>query len=162
MSLQFFSHPSSQDRASGRQNKAARPASAANVYVLQLSPEQAATVDRLLHELFQSLTVLSGTCDLALTGRQVATANPTLTALLRLHARQAEAAMHELRDLSLTTAPVLTELSQGLTVLVLAADMIANDQIVRAEALSFYDLLRRNTTTTLRCLRQLYSEFGLE
>lgn len=162
MSLQFFSHPSSQDRKPGRQNKESRAGQSASVYSLQLSTEQAAEVERLLHDLFQSLTVLDGTSDLALTGQQVSASDPALHALLHIHARQAETAMHQLRELSLTTSPVITELSQSLTVLVLAADMLTGNQIAREETLCFYELLRRNANTTMRCLRHLYSEFGLE
>ena len=48
---------------------------------------------------------------------------------LRPNARQAEAAMHRLRELHLPQTPAATELSQSLTVLVLVADMLVQGQL---------------------------------
>jgi hypothetical protein len=116
-------------------------------------------VQRLLQQLFQSLTVLGSTSDLALTGRGTSAADQELRSQLGPYARRAEAAMHELRDLRIVTSPVLTDLSQSLTVLVLAADMIGNGQLAGSEALAFYDLLRRNTEAAMRALTELVKLF---
>jgi hypothetical protein len=145
-------HPSREIRVPAL-DRAARP---------QLTAQQAETVHRLLQELFQSLTVLGTTSDLALTGQVTTAMDQAVRARLHQHARQAEAAMHTLRDMRLTVSPILTDLSQSLTVLVLAADMLTDGQLSGAEALSFYDLLRRNADTTMKCLNHLYVDFGLE
>jgi len=162
MSSQLFAFPPKHDLKPVRSPKDVRTTYSDRLPVPKLNMEQAAKVGPLLQQLFQSLTVLGGTSDLALTGRAASATDQALRAQLSPNARQAEAAMHELRDLRLTTSPVLTELSQSLTVLVLAADMITDGQLCGTEALSFYELLRRNTDTTMRCLNQLYLIFGLE
>jgi hypothetical protein len=63
--------------------------------------------------------------------------------------------MHQLRDLRLTKSPALTDLSQSLTVLVLAADMLTQGQLSDADALTFYDLLRRNADSATKSLAEL-------
>jgi hypothetical protein len=74
---------------------------------------------------------------------------------LHPNARQAELAMHQLRDMRLTRSSALTELSQSLTVLVLAADMLTQGQLSGADALTFYGLLRRNADTAVKSLGEL-------
>jgi hypothetical protein len=63
--------------------------------------------------------------------------------------------MHQLRDLRLTKSPALTDLSQSLTVLVLAADMLGQGQLSGADALTFYSLLRRNADSAMKSLTEL-------
>jgi hypothetical protein len=157
MSLQYMTSPATPDRKPATFTKDAR-----NGRKHQLSVEQSASVNKLLQQLFESLTVLGNTSDLALTGKTNSPDGWLLRVNLHPNARQAEAAMHELRNLRLTNAPVLTDLSQSLTVLVLAADMISQEQLSGSEALSFYGLLQRNADLAMSCLSQLYSEFGLE
>jgi hypothetical protein len=162
MNSQLFSFPTKHDLKPVRSLKDVRTTYSDRLPAPQINVEQSAKVSRLLQRLFQSLTVLGSTSNLALTGRAASTTDHALHAQLHPNARQAEEAMHALRELRLTTSPVLTELSQSLTVLVLAADMIASGQLCGAEALSFYELLRRNADTTMRCLHQLYIIFGLD
>ena len=162
MNSQLFSLPSKHDLKPARSLRDVRTTQADRLPAPQLNVEQSTKVSRLLQQLFQSLTVLGNISDLALTGRAASTTDEALRDQLHPSARQAEEAMHALRALRLTTSPLLTELSQSLTVLVLAADMIGHGQLRGAEALSFYELLRRNADTTMRCLNQLYIVFGLE
>jgi len=162
MNSQLYSLPLKSGLKPMHPLKDVRTSQADRLPVPPLNMEQSAKVSRLLQQLFQSLTVLGSTSDLALTGRAASATEETLRAELHPNARCAEEAMHALRALRLTTSPVLTELSQSLTVLVLAADMIGDGQLCGTEALSFYELLRRNADTTMRCLNQLYIIFGLE
>ena len=150
------------DRKSAATTKDARGGRNVRASKQLLTIEQSTSVNKLLQQLFESLAVLGNISDLALTGKTNSPDGWLLRVHLHPNARQAEAAMHELRNLRLTTAPVLTDLSQSLTVLVLAADMIAQEQISASEALSFYGLLQRNADMAMNCLNQLYSEFGLE
>lgn len=160
MNSQLFSFPAQQELRPKR--TPSNPHAALGAPAVRLNAEQSAKTSRLLHQLFQSITVLGHTTDLALTGGTASPIAQALCATLPAHARQAEEAMHALRDLRLTSSPVLTELSQSLTVLVLAADMIATGQLAGGGALTLYDLLRRNADTAMRCLNQLYVVFGLE
>jgi hypothetical protein len=162
MNSQLFSFPTKHDLKPVRPVKDVRTAYSDRLPTPQINVEQSAKVSRLLQRLFQSLTVLGNASNLGSTSRATSPTDHAQRAQLQPNARQAEEAMHALRDLRLTTSPVLTELSQSLTVLVLAADMIAYGQRAGTEALSFYELLRRNAGTAMRCLNQLYIVFGLE
>jgi hypothetical protein len=119
-----------------------------------------------LHTLFQqlahSLTVLGGVCNLVLEASDTTTSSQALRVWLQPHARQAERAMHQLRDMRFTKSASLTELSQSLTVLVLAADMLAQGQLSGDDALAFYGLLRRNSATATRSLMELRVQFDPE
>jgi hypothetical protein len=113
----------------------------------------------LFQQLTQSLTVLSGTAELVLEGK--AAGNDSLQGLrvwLHPNARQAELSMHQLRDLRLTNSPALTDLSQSLTVLVLAADMLTQGQLSGADSLTFYGLLRRNADSAMKSLAELRAQ----
>jgi len=121
-----------------------------------------AAVHHVFQQLTQSLTVLTGAAELVLEGK---TAEPNAQAIrvwLQPNARQAEAAMHRLRDLRLTKSAAATELSQCLTVLVLAADMLVQGQLSGADALTFYGLLRRNADAAMKSLGELRSQFAPE
>jgi hypothetical protein len=109
----------------------------------------------LFQQLTQSLTVLSGTADLVLKGSPGGDALRGLRGWLHPNARTAELSMHQLRDLRLTKSPALTDLSQSLTVLVLAADMLSQGQLSGADALTFYSLLRRNADSAMKSLAEL-------
>jgi len=109
----------------------------------------------LFQQLTQSLTVLSGTAELVLDGKAGDDASQGLRVWLHPNARQAELAMHQLRDLRLTRSPALTDLSQSLTVLVLAADMLTQGQLSGADSLTFYTLLRRNADSAIKSLAEL-------
>jgi hypothetical protein len=115
-------------------------------------------IHQVFQQLTQSLTVLSGAAELVLDGK---TGTPDLQSLrdwLQPNARQAEAAMHQLRDLRLAKSPAATELSQCLTVLVLAADMLVQGQLTGADALTFYGLLRRNADSAIQSLDELRAQ----
>lgn len=118
------------------------------------------TVQNLFHQLTQALTVLDGAADLLLEGKGKDVAAQALHMWLQPSARQAEAIMHELRELRLSQFPAATELSQCLTVLVLAADMIANGQLADDQALSSYALLRRNADRAMRGLCDLRAQIS--
>lgn len=109
----------------------------------------------LFQDLAQSLTVLSGACELLVEGKRSEPIGQALRIWLQPHARRAEATMHRLRDLQLTHSPAVTDLSQSLTVLVLAADMLAHGQLSPEDSASFYDLLRRNAAVAMHSLSEL-------
>jgi len=119
-------------------------------------------VHALFQRLNQSLGVLSGACELVSASRAAAPSSQALRIWLRPHARQVELAMHSLRDMRLTRSPAATDLSQSLTVLVLAADMLAQGQLSDGDTLVFYDLLRRNSETAARSLGQLRAQLGID
>ncbi|HJZ46661.1 MAG TPA: hypothetical protein VKE41_05825 [Roseiflexaceae bacterium] len=112
----------------------------------------------LFQQLTQSLSVLSGTAELMLEGKDGHDALQGLRVWLHPNARQAELSMHQLRDLRLTKSPALTDLSQSLTVLVLAADMLTQGQLSGADSLMFYGLLRRNADSAITSLAQLRAQ----
>jgi hypothetical protein len=109
----------------------------------------------LFQQLTQSLTVLSGTAELVLEGKAGDEALQAMRVWLHPNARLAELSMHQLRDQRLTKAPALTDLCQCLTVLVLAADMLSQDQLSGADAQTFYGLLRRNADSAMKHLAEL-------
>ena len=109
----------------------------------------------LFQQLAQSLTVLSGTAELVLEGKAGDDSLQALRVWLNPNARQAELAMHQLRDQRLTKSPALTDLCQSLTVLVLAADMLTQGQLSGADSLTFYGLLRRNADSAMKNLAEL-------
>ena len=119
------------------------------------SGEGHSSLPLLFQQLSQSLSVLSGTADLVLKGSAGGDALRGLRARLHPNARTAELSMHQLRDMRLTKSPALTDLSQSLTVLVLAADMLAQGQLSGADALTFYSLLRRNADSAMKSLAEL-------
>jgi hypothetical protein len=109
----------------------------------------------LFQQLTQSLMVLSGTADLVLNGSDDDDTLRGPLGWLHPNARTAELSMHQLRDLRLTKSPALTDLSQSLTVLVLAADMLTEGQLSGADAATFYSLLRRNADSAMKSLTEL-------
>lgn len=130
--------------------------------VATFSDEVAATLQDLFQQIEQSLTVLRGLAGIVLIGSAAIPSGQSLHARLHPNARQAEAAMHDLRALGLLTSPALTDLSQHLTVLVLAADMLGNGQLSGSDTLVFYDLLMRNAENASRALDVLRSLAGFD
>jgi hypothetical protein len=112
----------------------------------------------LFQQLTQSLTVLSGTAELVLKGSAGGDTLQGLRVWLHPNARTAELSVHQLRNLRLPNLPALTDLSQSLTVLVLAADMLTQGQLSGADALTFYSLLRRNAASAKKSLAELRSQ----
>jgi hypothetical protein len=116
------------------------------------------TLPALFHQLSQALTVLSSTAELLSDGRSHAPPVQTLRMWLQPNARQAEDAMHRLRNMRLAKTSAATELSQCLTVLVLAADMLINGQLTGSGAQETYDLLRRNADRAMKSLVELRAQ----
>ena len=121
-------------------------------------PEAHRSLPLLFQQLTQSLTVLSGTAELILEGKAGDDALQGLRVWLHPHARQAELSMHQLRDLRVTKSSALTDLSQSLTVLVLAADMLVQGQLSGADSLVFYGLLRRNADSAIKSRAELRAQ----
>jgi hypothetical protein len=109
-------------------------------------------------QLAHALTVLSGAADLMLANKPAGAHPQTLRVWLRPNARQAEEAMHRLRELRLGPTHAMTELSQCLTILVLAADMLSEGQLSEADANECYELLRRNANRAVSGLCELYTQ----
>lgn len=109
----------------------------------------------LFQQLTQSLKVLSSTAELVLKDNTGSDALRGLRVWLHPNARIAELSVHQLRGMRLTKSPALTDLSQSLTVLVLAADMLTHGQLSGADALTFYSLLRRNADSATKSLAEL-------
>ena len=134
---------------------AAADMSATEQLALGYTGEEHSGLTLLFQQLTQSLTVLSGTADLVLKDGAGGDALQGLRVWLHPNARTAELTMHQLRDMRLTKSPALTDLSQSLTVLVLAADMLIQGQLSGADALTFYSLLRRNADSAMKSLIEL-------
>jgi len=109
------------------------------------------------NQLAHALTVLSGAADLMLANKQSGANVQRLRTVLRPSARQAEAAMHRLRELRLGPTHAMTELSHCLTILVLAADMLSEGKLSEADAQECYELLRRNANRAVTGLYELYA-----
>lgn len=119
------------------------------------------TMQSVFQQLAQSLTMLSSEAEFILGDKASEAPQPPMT-WLQPNARQAEAAMHRLRELHIPQSPAATELSQSLTVLVLVADMLVQGQLSGADALSSYELLRRNADRATRSLGELRAQYDAE
>lgn len=121
---------------------------------------QGATMEGVFHQLAQCLVVLGDETELMLESRVAGESNPAhLRTWLQPKARQAEAAMHQLRELHLAQTSAGTELSQSLTVLVLVADMLVQGQLYGDSARDSFDLLRRNAERAMKSLHELRAQF---
>jgi hypothetical protein len=118
------------------------------------------SVRAIFKQLAHALTVLSGAADLMLANTQENPTVQSLRAWLRPNARQAEEAMHRLRELRLGPSHAMTELSQCLTILVLAADMLCAGQLSEADANECYELLRRNANRAVTGLYELNGQIN--
>lgn len=116
------------------------------------------SLQTVMRQLSKSLTVLASTADLVVQGRVNGVASQSLLIWLQPNARQAEAALHRLREYRLTGSPAATELIQCLTVLVLAADMIVQGQLSGNASVETYDLLRRNADRAMKSLHELKAQ----
>lgn len=112
----------------------------------------------IMRQLSKSLTVLTSTADILLQGRVTGAAAQPFIIWLQPNARQAETALHRLREYRLTSSPTATELTQCMTVLVLAADMIVQGQLSGSIPLETYELLRRNADRAMKCLHDFRAE----
>jgi hypothetical protein len=108
-----------------------------------------------LHQLTQSLTVLSNAAELVHDERALTLGAQPLRVWLQPNARQAEASLHRLREFRLAQIPATTDLIQCLTVLVLAADMLIQGHLSDTGTAETYDLLRRNADRAMKSLHLL-------
>lgn len=129
--------------------------------LLPLSDEVVKTLEHLFQQLSQSLSVLNSLSSFVTTGKASAPTGQSLQGWLQPNARIAEAAMHQLRDMRLIKSPLLTSLSQNLTVLVLATDMLSQGHAAGSDALAFYDLLQRNADSAIGALYELRAQLGI-
>jgi hypothetical protein len=124
------------------------------------------TPDDSLQDIFTQLThalsVLNGAADLLLTNKQNGPNTQHLGAWLQPQARKAEDAMHRLRELHSGPSSALTDLSQCLTILVLAADMLCAGQLSELDAHECYALLHRNADRATAGLYDVYSQLGAD
>ena len=94
-----------------------------------------------------SLTILSSAAELTI--NQIGdTSAQHIRMWLQPSARHAEDILRRLRNLHLPHSSLVTDLTQSLTVLVLAADMIAQGQLSGAVMPELYALMRRNAERT--------------
>jgi hypothetical protein len=110
-------------------------------------------------QLAQSLMMLNSEAEIILNGKPAEPLTDRLGAWLQPNARQAEAAMHRLRELHLAEGPAATELSQSLTVLVLVADMLVQGQLSTDDTQSSCELLRRNADRATKSLFELRAQY---
>lgn len=106
----------------------------------------------LLDQIERALHHFSSASDVLAQGRAAPHVAP-----LQPSARQAEAAMHRLQDLSDVRSPAMVNLSQSLTVLVLVADMLADEDATDSDVQGIHDLLARNVQQSQTSLTQLRS-----
>jgi hypothetical protein len=146
-----------------------QPASAAEMFDLQQLPSDPFTdtpddspVRAIFKQLAHSLTVLSSAADLMLANKSSGSPPQSLHVWLRPNARQAEEAMHSLREMRLGPSHAMTELSQCLTILVLAADMLSAGQLSEADAHECYELLRRNANRAVSGLYELHAQINTD
>jgi len=111
-------------------------------------------------QLAQSLMMLNSEAEIILKGKLAEPLTHRLGAWLQPNARQAEAAMHRLRELHLADGPAATELSQSLTVLVLVADMLVQGQLSNDDTQSSAELLRRNADRATKSLFELRAQYA--
>lgn len=117
-----------------------------------------ASLQATMRQLSKSLIVLASAADMIVQARTDGAASQSFLIWLQPNARQAEEALHRLREYRLTGSPAATELIQCLTVLVLAADMIVQGQLRGDASIETYDLLRRNADRALKSLEELKKE----
>jgi|HigsolmetaAR201D_1030396.scaffolds.fasta_scaffold01752_3 hypothetical protein len=127
----------------------------------EFAEAQRAQFEEIFTKLAHALSVLSSAPDLMMS-KSAANPHPsTMHVWLRPNARQAEEAMHQLRDMRLAPSHTLTELSQCLTILVLAADMLSEGQLSDVDANECYELLRRNADRAVSGLYELHNQLNL-
>jgi len=125
---------------------------------IQKGAHRRAALQAIMRQLTKSLTVLASAADMMVQGRAGSTVSQSFLIWLQPNARQAEEALHRLREYRLTASPAATDLIQCLTVLVLAADMIVQGQLRGDASVETYDLLRRNADRALKSLEELKKE----
>lgn len=130
-----------------------RSPEAAHSMIDSRNPQQSESVQMALQQLELALHVLSSAADQLAAGTAVSLSRAELRDWLQPQARKAESAMHRLRALGKTRTTAATELTQSLTVLVLAIDILASDDV--KEFMAGSDLLQRNAERALSCFQVL-------
>jgi hypothetical protein len=102
------------------------------------------TQQQVLHQIKQALTILRSTVEYILDGPVARPSTALLQCWLPRTARQIEVAMQHLRFLPLARTPLGIDMTQALTVVVLAADILVQHQHSIAIDLEIYTLLCRN------------------
>jgi hypothetical protein len=113
-----------------------------------------------LDQLAQTLTTLHDAVEQVLAGTATSAALEALQSSLTPTARQAEAAMRRLLGLPLANTALVVDLSQALTVLVLAADMLAQERRSAPMNVALYVLVQRNAERSLPNLETLSSQLA--
>lgn len=126
---------------------------------LQASPLGVASAvlhrQAVFRQLSQALAILSNTAEMVLEGKSDSVSAQQLRLWLQPNARIAETSIQHLREMIPGQTQTLTELTQCLTVLVLAADMIAHNQLTSTTSADTYDLLQRNADRAMHNLHEL-------
>lgn len=116
-------------------------------------------MEGVFHQLAQCLLVLGDETGLLLerkaSGQEY---DIDLRTWLQPRAREAEVAMHQLRELRLAQTAAGTELSQSLTVLVLVADMLTQGELDGDSVFPYFELLRRNNDRAMKSLHELRTQ----
>jgi len=120
------------------------------------------SIEAVFKQLAQALAVLSGAAELTVAAKKSEPNVQSLRAWVRPNCRQAEEAMHRLRELKLGPSHAMTELSQCLTILVLAADMLSAGQLSEIDAQECYELLRRNANRAVSGLYELHAQINTD
>jgi hypothetical protein len=113
------------------------------------------TIQNILHQLAQALTVLSSATDLFLNENTSDSDAQRIMIWLTPNARLAEEALHQLREYEFFRQEVGMELTQCLTVLILAADMIVQGHLTLGASQEAFILVRRNAERAMRSLQEL-------
>jgi len=114
------------------------------------------TVQQAIQQLAHALTLLRNAAEQGLSGTATGSTAQSVWQGLSPTARQAEAAMKHLRALPLPKTSAWIALTQSLTVVVLAADMLTAGQLPPALLPDSYTLLLRNAERALDSLGALY------
>jgi hypothetical protein len=118
------------------------------------------SIEAVFKQLAQALAVLSGAAELTVAAKKSEPNVQSLRAWVRPNCRQAEEAMHRLRELHVGSPQTLTELSQSLTTLVLAADLLCADKLTDDDMQECSALLCRNAGRAVASLYELHSQLG--
>jgi hypothetical protein len=130
-----------------------------SVLTHELTDDTRETVQTLFRQLTHALTVLSSAAELT---KEQTTSIPTqhIRIWLQPSARRAEDVLRRLRNLNLPASLLVTDLTQSLTVLVLAADMITQGHLSGTVMPELYSLMRRNAERAMSCMVELRSAIG--
>jgi hypothetical protein len=130
-----------------------------NVLTHELTAETLETVQTLFRQLTHALTVLSSAAELTIEPTSLMPAQH-IRIWLQPSARRAEDILRRLRNLNLPASLLVTDLTQSLTVLVLAADMITQGHLSGTVMPELYALMRRNAERSMGCLVELRAIVG--